>query len=614
VQTTDPQGLSEQSTQILADSLTNETINTAQIPPESIEESENKANQGTAPDSESTDNETFDSVENQASEDSVSSTNDNVSSESNVEGEQVPSDEQGVDTEVSKPISTGDVQVEAEQAGESHPNEPEIDHSKTIEILQNRIEQESNAIEQKNAEIDHIDEMVNQIERWEARHLGTVTEMVLTKAGKNLEDSEQTLKRFERDLDELEIPESGAMLELRRIFLRDLKWTWPPVSILTGILLYMPHCFNPSVRAAAAAIYAFLGITMIGVITYWLVIMVLTTLLHLVNYYRGWSRFERKVALTSWKLRVIAANADEVRGEVIRLREVVPQLREWLEMIARSLRHPWSVADEWMETSSLCIERESLPFSLRLAQALEDEGPELIAMERFAAEHYMVRGWRARLLEDQIAAIRQKLGFAANRFSVDQIDNDVVYSPNGPRKLVLQNISDVRILRTVGVRQLLPLMHDVQMEVVDKVRPPVVEARDNPFESIVRAEIDSNQGLSQSWDEFLAFSIQDKSRPRTALSRNGFSDAGLASGLHDRIQTFLVAPRRFADDFDGNTEVAFHGYSANSKMSMEIVIRHDFVGPVSKSDLRLFAASPLAGHIENMKVVRPMIESADDGV
>jgi hypothetical protein len=488
------------------------------------------------------------------------------------------------------------------------------ENTELTQLLQKKLLEARNSLSLGEKKIDCVDDLLHRIQDWESRNLITVTSSVLEKMASNVQEAEETLEHFEKELDALEIPDPGTMNALRKSFLKDLSWTWPPVSVLTGVLLYMPHAFSPSIRAFAATIYGFLGVSVVGLLIYWLTIMFLTTTLHLMNYYRGWSRFERAVSMTSWKLRVIASKADEVRGEVRRLTDVAPQLRDWLEIISRSLRHPWSVADEWMATSGLSIQRDSLPYSLRLAQAVENEGPELIAMERFAAEHYMVRGWRAKVLEDQISAVREQLGFAINKFNVEQLDNDLTYSPNGPRKLVLQNLSDERILRKVGVRQLLPLMHDVQMEVVDKVRPPVIESRDNLFENIVRAEIDSDQGSTQPWDEFLAYSLQDGSRPRTPLSKNGFSDTGLASGNHDHARTFVVAPERFADKYVANDQVQFRGYSPDSKLSMEIAVRHDFVGPLNKSDLEIFSKKRVGGLGGQQQVVRPVIESNDDGV
>ena len=358
------------------------------------------------------------------------------------------------------------------------------------EKLKKELENSSRELELLQLKIDEVSQSINSLNEWIDRNRSSVSAMIVTKVKSNIEEAQSILKIFETEMLNLSIPEKGMMHDLRNQFLKRINRTWCSLSLIAGLLLYLPHFGYWSIRIGIQWIYRFLGLSTLKIVLYLCVLLFVTAISYLLSYYRGWSQFERSVSTTSWRLKRIAAETEELRAEERRLSQVLPQLIDWLELIGRSLHHSWSISEDWLATSGITIDRESLPFSLRLAQAMEDEGPELIAMERFAAERYMIRGWRSKLFDTQIDAVREELGFAANRFNVDQLDSDISYSPNGPRSLVLSKINDDKVLRKVGIHELIPLIHEVQIEVVEKVRPPVIEARDNPFESIKRTEID----------------------------------------------------------------------------------------------------------------------------
>jgi len=482
------------------------------------------------------------------------------------------------------------------------------------EKFKKQLENSTKEIELLQLKIDKIDVSIRTLNDWIDRNRSSVSAMIVTKVKSDIDEVNSILRNSEIEMLNLQIPEKGIMHGLRNQFLKRLNRTWGTLSLLAGLLLYLPHFGYLRIRVGIQWIYNVLGLSTLKIVLYLCTLLLFTTASYLLSYYRGWSQLERSVSTTSWRLKRIAAETEELRAEERRLSDVLPQLIDWLELIGRSLHHSWSISEDWLATSGITIDRESLPFSLRLAQAMEDEGPELIAMERFAAERYMIRGWRSKLFDTQIDAVREELGFAANRFNVEQLDSDVSYSPNGPRALVLSKINEDKVLRRVGIHELMPLIHEVQIEVVEKVRPPVIEARDNPFENFKRTEIDHDQLKTQEWDAFFLSLLQDSVRPRTPLSRAGFTDTGLASGRHDQVKTYIISPERFAENASFVQDIEFKGYSSTSKLAMEIVVRHDQVGPVLKSDLNIFQIDTVTSEFEKPKITRATLDSTDDGI
>jgi hypothetical protein len=263
------------------------------------------------------------------------------------------------------------------------------------------------------------------------------------------------------------------MAKLRKSFHRKLLWQTILIPMISFLIYRIPRIPNRNVQRFFGNVQPSLKVIVIYAVAIYFILLIGA----LIAYYRGWSTYQRKVITTLWQLQVVSRNVEQVRSEQGRLKTLYPQVNEWLVILGHSLTNPWRIRKEWFESSIGDLNEASLPNSLRISQAHEDDGPAMMGMQRYAAERFMSRGWRAKVFADQIDVIRESLGLPKDRLSVDMLDQDILYSPNGPRALIRTNIEDQTVLESIGRRQLLPLIKEVQKEAITKSRPPVNEIR-----------------------------------------------------------------------------------------------------------------------------------------
>ena len=506
-----------------------------------------------------------------------------------------------------------EAEARAEQEAEAKAKE-EAEVAEKVSNLETQAAVLSDEIASSKKLLDETTTNIRIFEDWTRKCADSVSTQVLSTLKSHISRAESDLAEFNAQLAAVEIPASGQMHQMRSRFTKQMNRTWSPIILITLLLLVLPHVHNRICHAIVHWIYMAFSLTAAKIAIYALLLLTVTAWSFLVDYYRAWSKFERSVLMVSWKLRRISEHSAEVRSEIRRLQAVQPQLQDWLELVGRSIHHPWSIPDEWTAMSDDQIGVQELPFSIRIAQAFEEPGPEMLAMERFAAERFMVRGWRARTFDSQIDVVREELGFAPNRFGIEQLDSDVSYSPNGPRALLLNRISSPDVLKTVARNNILPLIHEVEVEVVEKVRPPVVELKFAAGGNSGDSNFDAEQANHEAWDEFLGHVLQDKLRAETALGKSAFSDSGLAAGRHSHVTSRIVGPERFSSLVSGLPNVSYESYDASTRSSIEILVRMDQVGPIQPSDLKLFAGKSATGHVPSVLGARDHVEVSDDGI
>lgn len=403
-----------------------------------------------------------------------------------------------------------------------------------------------------------------------------------------LESAGNLLAQYNRTVDSLKIPFPGTMARLRKSFHRKYLWTTVIISVVTYLLYKIPHMIQEAERKQGRDFYT---ISAKRLIAYALILHFILLVSYLTTYYRGWTTYQRQVQTTLWKLRTVSQNVEHVRSEEARLKALYPQVREWFHILGQSLSLPWKIRPEWFESNIGRISYDSLPNSLRVAKPEEEDGPAMIGMQRFAAEQFMVKGWRSKVFADQVDVIREANGLPKDRLNVDTLDKDIMYSPNGPRSTVAKGIADEGILERVGRRQLIPLITQVQKEAITKSRPPVDEYKKTGIKVTKKSAEDHSESDLKQWDEFLSLAIPVTGKPRTPLSTFSLSDMGQAQGHHGNYKTFLIVPERFKDNVVGVDDRDLKVYPETSKLPMDIVIRADFAGPIPASDLLFLAKS-----------------------
>ena len=440
--------------------------------------------------------------------------------------------------------------------------------------------------EKLNSDLAQRQEFLESLETWEKKNSSSFLFKVFKKMKANLAEAAGILERYATIVGNLVIPDPGIMQRLRKSFHKKLLWSYTVVPFIALFFLLLPTLIDRIDPSRQVVRFAENFYFPKWAITAWAIfILFLLTWNSLISYYRGWSRFQATVNRTFFDLENVSNGAEHVRGEEIRLKALYPQVKEWLEIIGRSLNRPWLVRPKWYEANQGSITRDSLPNSMRIAQAVEDESPSMLAMQRYAAESFMAKGWRARVFAEQIEIIREAKGLPKERLGVEQLDQDISYSPNGPRAIVASLIGDETILETVARKQIQPLALEIQRETSGNTRPDIREISSQKPQVVLGGGLETGQDL-KPWDEFLSLSIGGNGKPSVPLSLASFSSEGQRSNHHSRAKSFFIMPARLQSAADVPASQV-RTYSESERMPMDIVVRLDLVGPVDSHELSI---------------------------
>ena len=440
--------------------------------------------------------------------------------------------------------------------------------------------------EKLNSDLAQRQEFLESLEIWEKKNSSSFLFKVFKKMKANLAEAAGILERYATIVGNLVIPDPGIMQRLRKSFHKKLLWSYTVVPFIALFFLLLPTLIDRLDPSRQVVRFAENFYFPKWAITAWAIfILFLLTWNSLISYYRGWSRFQATVNRTFFDLENVSNGAEHVRGEEIRLKALYPQVKEWLEIIGRSLNRPWLVRPKWYEANQGSITRDSLPNSMRIAQAVEDESPSMLAMQRYAAESFMAKGWRARVFAEQIEIIREAKGLPKERLGVEQLDQDISYSPNGPRAIVASLIGDESILETVARKQIQPLALEIQRETSGNTRPDIREISSQKPQVVLGGGLETGQDL-KPWDEFLSLSIGGNGKPSVPLSLASFSSEGQRSNHHSRAKSFFIMPARLQSAADVPASQV-RTYSESERMPMDIVVRLDLVGPVDSHELSI---------------------------
>jgi hypothetical protein len=506
-------------------------------------------------------------------------------------------------------ISFGDERTSEPAQAESlvtfHSDEEQL---AALELRLSKLEIEG---EKLTADLKERQDFLESLEKWEQKNSSSFLFKVFQKMKFNLSEASSLLQRYAMIVDNLSIPDPGVMKNLRKTFHKTLLWSYTVVPLIALFLIYLPNIMAritgaPGLKRVIQNFYFSNWV----IITWALVALFLLTWNALIFYYRGWSRFQATVNRTSFDLENVSSGAAHVRGEEARLKTLYPQVKEWLEIMGRSLNRPWLVRPQWYEASQGTITRDSLPNSLRIAQAVEDESPSMLAMQRYAAESFMAKGWRARVFAEQIEIIREAKGLPKERLGVEQLDQDIAYSPNGPRAIVASLIGDESILETVARKQIQPLALEIQRETSGNTRPDIRELATQKTQVVLGGGSDKGQDL-KPWDDFLSLSIGDAGKPTVPLSLASLSSEGQRANHHSRAKSFFIAPARFQSLTDVPSS-QIRTYAETERMPMDIVVRLDLIGPVLSHELSILEGAERERLVKQSEVEKEVAKKLKD--
>jgi hypothetical protein len=417
-------------------------------------------------------------------------------------------------------------------------------------------------------EIALKEESAQKFAAWVEHHRRTFLWKMLSKMNEQLDRIFDKQQEYESTVAAVELPQPGELVRYRKRFhatiLAGLSFVGVGGLVWWLVINYVPYGWVAKIAVTTAQVVQWL----IGIFTS-------TLLAALILYYRDWRRFDWKVKTLNHKLRDVAEGVDKVRREEVRLASLYPQVKDWLEIIGYSLNRPWTMNSKWFKSYISDLNQDEFPFSLRIAQAQEEDASSMHELQGNAMKRYAVRGWRTRVLKDQILAIAQKVGLPLERMNVDGVDQDISYSPGGPREELRKGLENTEALELVARRQLIPLTFKVQSEEITKSRPPVKENRTNALD-VIQADM---AGLEEEervdWDAFLKEPIGPFDGVVTPFSLASLAPGQVMAGFHEKMKSHFVVPKRMEALAAANPGARVETYNESANLPMDIVIRMD---------------------------------------
>ena len=405
---------------------------------------------------------------------------------------------------------------------------------------------------------------------------------------------DRDVANYEMKLNELELPESGTLLKLRKKFHKRVLISLAITAPLTyGIIAYLDYyrAENPGEPVLSTA----------DILTYSGSLAVFLLLTFLAAYHRGWSSFEREVDYVISSLEHISEGNRICRREQQRLQFLYKQTLEWLELLAKSLSNPWMVRPKWLESGLKQLDLETLPFAMRIAQADEGDAVALEKLREFALTKMAQKGWRYKAFERLVEQVSRVSG-TARGLSIELLDRDLPHSSNNARKTLNQHLLDTVVQERVAVSFLKPMIEELQGEAMTEARPSVLQVEDDPLE-LLRSDLEGIEAVTREvpWATFLAHALtlgDGKPDPVTPMSVMSISHDEIQRGFHEEVTSYVILPERVSKELSASATKSLNTKSYSDKVArpLDSVIRVDLAGPISYDIARLWATEE--NHVE----------------
>ena len=429
-------------------------------------------------------------------------------------------------------------------------------------------------------EINVKEEKASQFSIWVERHRRTFLWKMFARMRRERDAVVAKRDSFASTMANLELPEPGELVRLRKRFHKTIL-SVIGISLFLWLAYFLITTFLPFAWV--------IQLTSLGstIFRYVLGAALLTVFSALVLYYRDWRRFDWKVKSLIKKLENIAKGFDKVRQEEVRLFSLYPQVVDWLEILGYSLNRPWTMNDRWFKSYLSDLNQDEFPFSLRIAQAQESDVSSMNKLQGRAMKSFAIRGWRSKVLKDQVTAIAHTVGLPSERMNVDGLDADIAYSPGGPRSEMRKGLENQDALELVARRQLVPLTFKVQSEGITKSRPPVKENRTNVLDPIQADQAGLEEEERVDWDDFLREPIGPFNGLVTPFSIASLTQGQVGYGYHEKMKSHFVVPERLEGDSKKNPDARVETYPETANLPMDIVIRMDLSDPMPPKAIKI---------------------------
>jgi len=432
---------------------------------------------------------------------------------------------------------------------------------------------------------------------WVDRHRRTFLWKMFAKMREQVHAVKAQQESYASFMKSIELPKPGELVRLRKRFHKTILQT-----ISAGLLVWLVYFLITTYLPFAwvAQLSAIGG----NILRYTISVIVVSLFSALILYYRDWRRFDWRVRNLNTHLSNVAEGVDKVRQEEVRLFSLYPQVRDWLEIMGYSLNRPWLMNDRWFRSYLSDLNQDDFPLSLRIAQAQESDAASMNKLQGQAMRRVAIRGWRTKVLRDQVVAIAQKTGLPTDRMTIESIDKDITYSPGGPRFELRRGLENPEALELVARKQLIPLTFTVQTEEITKSRPPVKENRTNALDAIQTDRAGLEEDESVIWDGFLQEPIGPFNGVVTPFSLASLAAGQVGHGYHEKMKSHFVVPKRLETQALQNPGARVETYEEKANLPMDIVIRLDLSEVIPPNAIKI---NPRAD-----EVFVPKARDADD--
>ncbi|SMH44563.1 hypothetical protein SAMN06295885_2390 [Rathayibacter oskolensis] len=391
------------------------------------------------------------------------------------------------------------------------------------------------------------------------------------------------------EIDAIRPQRPGELLALRRDFHRSMLVGWVTVVALAlavgvGIWFVNDYAARDSGSFEPGLITSVLQWVLLGLGGAALFI----TLVSLVRYHAGWSRFERRIEVERTRLAHYGASARRAREEAARLRSVHRQAVDWLVLLSKAIHRPWHVPEVWTQHETFDVERGHMPFAVRLATVSGEETAAVARMRAAMTSKLVRRGWRHEAFEALVQEMAADYG-AGQGFGLSALDEDLPHSSNHTRRMLLRALDDESLLTRIAAPRLADIVASVQRDEESIARPRVRPMGVNPLNALRRPEDYDGVELDLPWDDFLLESLT-RADPMTPVSATVLTELQVGERYHERVTSFLVAPSRLQERlrFDPAAPIHVVPYEGATGAPVDLVWRVDVVGPVPRAAIRLW--------------------------
>lgn len=403
---------------------------------------------------------------------------------------------------------------------------------------------------------------------------------------------------LQKQAEELTLDEPDRLVKYRKSFHKALLWSFGLISLIAGIFSWWAD--SKSGRSWIKD----QGGNPDSVLLYTLIVTVVALLIAYFTvasvYYRKWSNYERHIQTLFIELESMAARHVNARREVARLTVIHRQTFEWLDLLARLLYKPWAVRPSWLESGLQTLNTGVLPFSMRVAQANDEDQASRAILRTRASKKLGIIGWRENAFQQFVAEVARVNGRTSEAFSVDVLDKDLPHASNGSRELLRKNLENVEVLENVALSYLRPIISDLQTNAMATARPTVLQVDDNPLEPL-RSDLEGIEDnlKEEKWNDFLRHTLtrgDGKPDPVTPLSALAINEAQVMAANHEDVRSYALMPEHVLEKLGKETltSIEARSYDAKNVRPLDAVVRVDIAGPLQESEVRVWASAEIA--------------------